>query len=136
MTKTEMTEQTIADMGVHIISCPFLHRKAIASSDGFIGMGTMQDSRETRTVLEHEKQHFRLCAFYTADDAAARRRCEAQVHRALIFELCPKEKLSSLLQRGFTVLEIAEELEITEELVCEAYAFYEGRDPDFCKESC
>ncbi len=133
MTKAEQTEQILTDMGVQVFDCPLLHRKAIASADGFVGIGPMQDSREAHTVLAHELQHFKLDAFYAPEDTAACRRREAQVHRALLHELCPKKLLCGLLQRGFTVGEIAEELEITEQLICEAFAFYQDRDPAFCK---
>ncbi len=134
MTKTEKTEQELADMGVQVFSCPFLHRKAIASSDGFVGLGMTEDSRETHTILAHEKHHFQLSAFYAPSDNASRRRSEAQVHRALILDLCPKKRLCALLQRGCSVGEIAEELEITDQLVCEAFEFYQAQDPQFCKE--
>ncbi len=132
MTKTEKMEQALADMGVLVFPCPLLHRKAIASSDGFVGLGQMENSREAHTVLAHELYHFKTCAFYAPDDAVARRRNEAQVHRALVLNLCPKEKLSALLGQGLNIHEIAEELEITEQLLCEAFAFYQGQDPTFC----
>ncbi len=134
MTKTEKTEQELADMGVQILPCPFLHRKAIASSDGFVGLGQTADSHEANTILAHEKHHFRLCAFYRAEDTANRRRSEALVHRALILDVCPKEKLCTYLQQQFSVQEIAEELEVTPQLICEAFAFYQAQDPCFCQE--
>ncbi|MFI3168606.1 MAG: hypothetical protein R3Y06_01500 [Faecalibacterium sp.] len=133
MTKTEMMEQTLADMGVRVFSCPVLHRKAIASSDGFVGMGQTQDSCEAHTILAHEMLHFKLRAFYPPEDTANRRRSEAQVHRALMLDLCPKEALCTLLQRGLCVQEIAEELEVTTQLICEAFAFYQAQDPAFCQ---
>ncbi len=117
-------------MGVQVVGYPPLHRKAIASADGLVLLGTLTDSREKRTVLEHEKQHFRLSAFYTADsDPQERRRSEARVDRALIQELCPAPQLDALLRMGLSVHEIAEELDITEELVEQAYFFYRGLDP-------
>lgn len=134
MTKAEQTEQTLTDMGVQVFPCPALARKAIASRDGFIGLGTLQDSREAHTVLAHELYHFKLDVFYPPEDAAARRTGEAKVHRALLEDVCPKDALRALLQRAHSVAEIAEELEITEQLVCEAFDFYQDRDPDFCKE--
>lgn len=135
MTRTEITEQELSDMGIRVFPCPGLQRKAIATADGYVGLGETADSRETRTVLEHEKQHYRLQAFYPPTaDAATRRRAEARVHRALIRELCPAETLQALLRRGLTAAEIAEELEVTEELVAQAYAFYRETDPDlFCR---
>jgi hypothetical protein len=130
MTKTEMAEQELADMGVRVVRCPGLHRKAIASADGVVGVGELADSCEARTVLEHEKQHYRLRAFYRADtDALDRRRIEARVHRALIRELCPAETLRALLRQGFSVSEIAEQLDVTEQLVREAYDFYCDQNP-------
>ncbi len=134
MTKAEQTEQTLTDMGVQIFPCPALTRKAIASRDGFVGLGTVQDSREAHTVLAHELHHFKLNAFYPPEDTAARRTGEAKVHRALLEDICPKDTLRTLLQRNFSVAEIAENLEITEQIVCEAFAFYQDRDPDFCME--
>ena len=135
MTRTEITEQELSDMGIRVFPCPGLQRKAIATADGYVGLGETADSRETRTVLEHEKQHYRLQAFYPPTaDAATRRRAEARVHRALIRELCPAETLQALLRRGLTAAEIAEELEVTEELVAQAYAFYRETDPNlFCR---
>ena len=135
MTRTEITEQELSDMGIRVFPCPGLQRKAIATADGYVGLGETADSRETRTVLEHEKQHYRLQAFYPPTaDAATRRRAAARVHRALIRELCPAETLQALLRRGLTAAEIAEELEVTEELVAQAYAFYRETDPDlFCR---
>ena len=135
MTRTEITEQELSDMGIRVFPCPGLQRKAIATADGYVGLGETADSRETRTALEHEKQHYRLQAFYPPTaDAATRRRAEARVHRALIRELCPAETLQALLRRGLTAAEIAEELEVTEELVAQAYAFYRETDPDlFCR---
>ena len=135
MTRTEITEQELSDMGIRVFPCPGLQRKAIATADGYVGLGETADSRETRTVLEHEKQHYRLQAFYPPTaDAATRRRAEARVHRALIRELCPAETLQALLRRGLTAAEIAEELEVTEDLVAQAYAFYRETDPDlFCR---
>jgi hypothetical protein len=130
MTKTEITEQELSDMGIRIIHCPCLQRKAIAGEEGFVVVGEIADSREARTVLEHEKQHFRLSAFYTQyADSTMRRRGEARVNRALIRELCPKKTLCALLRQGRTVAEIAETLEVTEELVVDAYAFYSEQDP-------
>ena len=97
MTRTEITEQELSDMGIRVFPCPGLQRKAIATADGYVGLGETADSRETRTVLEHEKQHYRLQAFYPPTaDAATRRRAEARVHRALIRELCPAETLQAL----------------------------------------
>ena len=118
-------------MGVQVVTYPPLHRKAIASPDGYVMVGRLTDSKETRTVLEHEKQHFRLAAFYPPDcPVQERRRSEARVDRALIQELCPIDHLKELLRRGRTVAEIADELEITEELVAQAFAFYRAQNPD------
>ncbi len=116
-------------MGVQVVGYPPLHRKAVP--DGFVMLGQLADSREKRTVLEHEKQHFRLSAFYPKDcPPQERRRSEARVDRALIQEVCPASQLKQLLRKGRTVAEIAEELEITEELVTQAFAFYRAMDPD------
>ena len=118
-------------MGVQVQVYPPLHRKAISSPDGLVLVGLLTDSREKRIVLEHEKQHFRLAAFYPVDSTPEqRRRCEVRVDRALIRELCPVTQLAALLRRGCTPAEIAEELDITEELVAQAFAFYRAMDPD------
>lgn len=118
-------------MGVQVVGYPPLHRKAVSSPDGFVMLGQLADSREKRTVLEHEKQHFRLAAFYKQDcPPQERRRSEARVDRALIQELCPLPQLRDFLRKGRSVAEIAEELEITEELVTQAFAFYRAMDPD------
>lgn len=88
-------------MGVQVVRCPWLQRKAIATADGFVGVDETADSRETRVVLEHEKQHFRQSAFYTlATDDIQRLRSEAKVNRALIRELCPYKTLRRLLRQG------------------------------------
>lgn len=118
-------------MGVRVLRYPPLKRKAISSPDGFVMVGNLEDSRETRTVLEHEKQHFRLAAFYSKDSSPQeRRRSEARVDRALIQELCPASQLEALLRAGRCLAEIAEELDVTEELVAQAFAFYRAMDPD------
>lgn len=121
-------------MGVEVVGYPPLRRKAMASADGFVLIGDLADSREKRTVLEHEKQHYRLAAFYTLEDAPQeRRRSEARVHRALIHSLCPAERLDALLRRGLSLHEIALELDVTEKLVEEAFFYYRSQDPSaFC----
>ena len=130
MTKTEITEQELSDMGVQVVRCPWLQRKAIATADGFVGVGETADSRETRVVLEHEKQHFRQSAFYTlATDDIQRLRSEAKVNRVLIRELCPYKTLRRLLRQGRTLSEISDFLEVTEEFVFEAYLFYREQNP-------
>ncbi len=117
-------------MGIRVVRYPPLHRKAISSPDGFVMMGPTADSKETRTVLEHEKQHFRLSAFYPPDcPVQERRRSEARVDRAMIQDLCPIDQLKAFLRQGRSVPEIAEELDITEELVTQAFAFYRAQDP-------
>lgn len=130
MTKAEMAEQELADMGVRVIRCPWLHCKAVATADGFLGVGETEDSCEARTILLHEKQHYRLRAFYAANaDPLLKRRAETQVNRAVYREACPPDVLAALLRRGFTVPEIAEELEVTQALVEEAYAYYAEQMP-------
>ena len=130
MTNSERTRQELADMGVEVLSMPQLTRKAIASADGYLAVGNMEDSREDHTVLTHEKWHFKLGAFYRAGASYTDRlRCEGAVDRAALRELVPKERLTALLRRGRTLEEIADTLDITPALVVQAWEHYRQADP-------
>ena len=55
------------------------------------------------------------------------------MHRQLILELVPRAALARLLRQGLGPSEVAERLDVTEQLVLQAYWFYKDADPGFCR---
>lgn len=134
MTKKEMIQQQLNEMGVTVFQCPGLQtRRAICTQDGYLGLADMESSAEECTVLEHERQHYALSAFYRPDASLyTRLRLEGMVDRATILSLVDRQRLAEALRAGLSCEEIAESFSVTPDFLQEAYAYYKALDPDYC----
>ena len=83
-------------------------------------------SKEKRCILEHEYEHLRLPKLMYQLDACSYEiaKKERIINHKLIKQLIPYDKLKSLLKAHKQLHEIADELEVTEELLRAAIDYY------------
>lgn len=85
--------------------------------------------RERRVTLWHEYFHLKLFngspfSFHTTySEKLKGDKIEAAVHRATARQLVPTGKLRRMIEKGFWVNEIADLLEVTEEVILDAIEF-------------
>lgn len=83
------------------------------------------DSAEERVHLAHEIGHCLTGSYYAIGaDQTVRKKAEKRAKTWSIVHLLPKDALSELLKKGYNEWDIAEELNITVDIVREAYSLY------------
>lgn len=86
------------------------------------------DSAEERVHLAHEIGHCLTGAYYAIGaDKTVRRKAEKRAKAWSIVNLLPKDEFCGLLQKGYNEWDIAEEFNVTVDVVREAYNFYFDR---------
>lgn len=84
---------------------------------------------EKRCVLLHEIYHCLIKkGFYHLNSSPYKRKAiEGRVKNKMVKDLIPFDTLVDLIKKNYAKYEIAEELEVTEELIYDAYTIYESK---------
>ena len=117
--------------GVSISTFPLPECTAMAMPDGdgdfVIGMDpSVQESRKVeRVVVAHELGHCVSGAVYTRNqDKFHRARAEYSATKWAVYNLIDRDEFISLLKKGYRVWELADEYDVTEDFIKQAYHFY------------
>ena len=88
--------------------------------------GAILNDVEKRFVLLHEIYHMVIKnGFYYLNDSPQKRKMvEGRVKNKMIKDLVPLETLIEFIERKLTTYEMAEELEVPEEVIIDAYQLY------------
>lgn len=125
MTKAESLRQELTDSGIVILDCPNMDRLSVVSPDGYIGISSIESSALEHSVLAHDRWHFRLGAFYKVySPFCIREQMEYRVKKRALMETVPPDTLCTMLASGDDLSEIAEELEVPQEDVLQAFLLY------------
>lgn len=117
--------------GVSILNFPLPECTAIAMQNGengfAIGMdpSVLENSKTERVIVAHELGHCATGAVYTRNqDIFHKARAEYSASKWAVRTLIDREEFISLLKKGYRVWELAEEYNVTEDFIKEAYYFY------------
>lgn len=132
VTKSEEVEERLFNEEIKIVNFGLEseYKAFCINKDEFkaicIDNSKITTSKEKRCILEHEYEHLRLPKLMYQLDACAYEiaKKERIINRELIKRLIPFDKLKSLLKAHKQLHEIAEELEVTEALLCAAIDYY------------
>ena len=119
-----------ATMGVetHSVKCPTSQAISLElNGSKFIGIdpSVLKSDYRERLVLAHELGHAATNAYYSAiDNPVNVKRMEHRATKWMIEKLIPKSTLAALLHPDVTVFELAEELQVPEELIKKALFIY------------
>lgn len=91
--------------------------------------GAILNNTEKRVVLLHEIYHLVIKnGFYYLNDSPYKRKMvEGRVRNRMVKDIIPFNQLVDLIKKNYSNYEIAEELQVTEELLNDAYQVYEGK---------
>lgn len=85
------------------------------------------NSKEAYIALFHEYLHCEFDVFYNLDDSLqTRKRREYKIDKIMIQELVPIDKLKDLLNLELCNYELAEELDVSEEIIKIAFKIYKN----------
>lgn len=126
MTRDEQVRQELAEEGIDIIEGLPIKRKSIVDPDGYIGISKDVDtSAEEFCVLEHDKWHLRMGAFYPLySPYQIRGQIEYRVNKRALMEAVPIDFIQEHLTEDITVEEAAEMLEVPDEVLFAAIKMY------------
>ena len=129
-----VTQQIVNDIAnknkINIIDFPFESFKACSVESGnnyYIGINEklFQTEAQRNTAKAHELGHCMTGALYCEyAPLFTQEKCEYKATRWAIRKFVPKEKLISYFKEGYQMWEIAEEMELTEEFLWQAYYHY------------
>lgn len=130
MTNLDMY-RTAENENIDILSYKWSNTKArIFEIDNnyFIGIdyNQIKNSIQEKEILAEELGHYYCNAlYYINDDKELKNKCEFRAKKWQFKTLVPLHRLKELFEKGYKyTYEIAEELEVTEELVKTAYEYY------------
>ena len=134
ITKLEEVEQYLFDNNIEVIADNTIHSKAFVLSVNDAGKllvyapASILNDREKREIFIHELLHLQYKnGMYHLDDCIEkRRRIERMVERNEIKRLIPLKRVIQLLERGYDRFEMADEFEVTDELMSKALVQYEN----------
>lgn len=91
--------------------------------------GAILNNIEKRCVLLHEIYHLitKNGFYYLSDSPQKRKLIEGKVRNRMVKDLVPIEKLMYFIDHKYTQYEMAKELEVTEDIIVEAYQIYYAR---------
>lgn len=117
--------------GISILTFPMPECTAITipdSEDTFaIGMdpSVAEDSKTEKTVISHELGHCMTGAIYTRhQDKFHKAKAEYSATKWAVQTLIDRNEFISLLKKGYRVWELADEYNVSEDLIRDAYHFY------------
>lgn len=140
MTKLEEIDQKLYDRGITIHNVELATTKAASmrqdSIDNedpgyaiFFNKKMMSCSAEERVAKEHELAHLETGSLYSLDTSLlARKRREYKADKHMIQKIMPIQELKKALTQGLERWEIAEEFDVTEELVKRACQIYKNME--------
>lgn len=126
MTRDEQIQQELSDDGIEIIEGLPIKRKSIVDSEGYIGISKDVDtSAEEFCVLEHDKWHLHMGAFYPLySPYQIRAQMEYRVNKRALMEAVPLDFIQDHMTEDVTVDEAAEMLEVPAEVLITAIEMY------------
>jgi hypothetical protein len=129
-----MTEKIVNEIAkknnIAMIDYPFKDLKACSVESGnkyYIGINEkLFETRAGRnTAKVHELGHCMTGALYCSHSPLfTQEKCEAKANRWAIRKFVPKQTLIDYFKKGYQMWEIAEEMELTEEFLWQAYYHY------------
>lgn len=137
MTKLELLDQEIYDKGISVININTTTVKAASMRNSidsqkenyaiFFNPKLITTRIEERIIKEHELAHIETGSLYNLNTSTrARQRREYIADKQMIKRMLPIEKFKKALFQGLEVWEIAEEFEVTEEVVNKAFKIYKN----------
>lgn len=126
MTRDEQIRQELADDGIEVLEGLPIKRKSIVDPEGYIGLSReVTTSAERYCVLEHDKWHLRMGAFYPlCSPYQIRAQIEYRVTKRALMEAVPVQLLKEYLGDGLSLDEAAELLEVPPQVLVEAIGLY------------
>ena len=128
---TEKIVNTIAaNNNIGIVDYPFESLKACSIMDEnnyYIGINEkrFENTSQRNTAKVHELGHCMTGALYCKHSPLfTQEKCEYKANRWAIRQFIPKQVLIDYLKKGYQMYEIAEEIELTEEFLWQAYYHY------------
>ena len=129
-----MTEQIVNDIAIKnniaVIDYPFENFRACTIENGsryYIGINekSFENTAQRNTAKAHELGHCMTGALYCASSPLfTQEKCEYKATRWAIRKLVPKQLLLDYFKKGYQMWEIAEEMDLTEEFLWQAYYHY------------
>lgn len=129
-----MTEKIVNDIAknnnIDIIDYPFEKLQACSlecDSKYYIGINSkgFENSAQLNTAKAHELGHCMTGALYCEHSPLfTQEKCEYRANRWAIRKLVPKSLLIDYFKKGYQMWEIAEEIDLTEEFLWQAYYHY------------
>jgi hypothetical protein len=129
-----MTNQIVNEIAfknnICVIDFPFENFKACSIENEnkyYIGINEalFETQAQKNTAKLHELGHCMTGALYSESSPLfTQEKCEYKANRWAIRHFIPKQLLIDYLKKGYQMWEIAEEMEITEEFLWQAYYHY------------
>ena len=129
-----MTEKIVNEIAkknnIALIDYPFKDLKACSIENNnkyYIGINEklFDTLAQRNTAKAHELGHCMTGALYcAASPLFTQEKCEYKANRWAIRKFVPKQTLIDYFKKGYQIWEIAEEMELTEEFLWQAYYHY------------